>query len=394
VARRLLLAGQGLLDDPRRRATAGAVYELVERMGFVQVDSINVVARAHHLTLAARLDGYRPRLLERLLERERTLFEHWTHDAAIIPTAWYPFWRYRFARARQKIFANRWWMERLGGDPDGTAAAVLERVRREGPLMARDWERGEPRPTGAGASWWGWTREKAALEFLWFTGELAIARRVQFHKVYDLAERVLPQAHAAPQPPPEEQLDWTCRTALERLGTATPRELAAFWHDVPAAEAAAWCERAVAMGEVVPVLVEAVDGSWPAPAYAFADWEARAAAAPPAPRRLRLLSPFDPILHDRRRTQRLFGFDYRLEVFVPAGKRRHGYYVLPILEGDRLVGRLDPKLHRERGLLEVRGLWWEPGMRAGRGRRAGLEAAVARLARFADAERWSLPRRR
>ncbi len=394
AARRLLLGGLGLLDEPRRRATKEAVCATVERLGFVQVDSINVVERAHHLTLAARLDGYRPAMLTGLLERDRALFEHWTHDAAVIPTVWYPYWRHRFPRARKVVFGNAWWRERLGPRPRAVAAEVLERIRSEGPLMARDFQSpggGDPRPRGEGASWWGWTRQKAALEFLWFTGELAIARRVAFHKVYDLAERVLPAAHAAPPPPEEEHLDWACRTALERLGVATPRELAEYWHAVPAADAAAWCERAAARGEVAGVRLESLDGAAPRPAYAFADWEQRAAALPEPPRRLRLLSPFDPILHDRQRTERLFGFDYRIEVFVPAAKRRYGYYVLPILEGDRLVGRLDPKLHRDQGLLEVRALWWEPGVRPARGRREALAAAVGRLARLAGADRWRLP---
>ena len=356
-------------------------------MGFVQIDSINVVARAHHLILGSRLDGYRPALLDRLLERDRSLFEHWTHDAAAVPTAWYPYWRHRFAHAREVVFGNAWWMARLGEDPDGTAAAVLERVRREGPVMTRHFDR----PAGEKSAWWGWTREKAALEFLWHTGELLIARREQFHKVYDLAERVLPAAHAAPAPSFEEYLDWSFRGALERLGTATPQELATFWRGIKPAAAGAWCEKAAARGEIVAVEVESADGARPRRAYAFSDWHERAAAAPEAPRRLRLLSPFDPILHDRRRTQRLFGFDYTLECFVPAAKRRYGYYVLPILEGERLVGRLDPKLHRDRGLLAVRKVWWEPGVKPTRGRRAGLEAATARLARLVGAERWTLP---
>ncbi len=364
------------------------MYELVERMGFVQIDSINVVARAHHLILGSRLDGYRPALLDRLLERDRSLFEHWTHDAAAVPTAWFPYWRHRFAHAREVVFGNAWWMARLGEDPDGTAAAVLERVRREGPVMTRHFDR----PAGEKSAWWGWTREKAALEFLWHTGELLIARREQFHKVYDLAERVLPAAHAAPAPSAEAYLDWSFRGALARLGTATPQELAAFWRGIKPAAASAWCEHAAARGEIVAVEVESDDGARPRRAYAFPDWRERAAAAPEAPRRLRLLSPFDPILHDRRRTQRLFGFDYTLECFVPAAKRRYGYYVLPILEGERLVGRLDPKLHRDRGLLAVRKIWWEPGVAKTRGRRAGLEAAVARLARLTGAERWTLPR--
>lgn len=388
TARRLLLGAQGLLDDPRRRATADALYEIIERLGFVQIDSINVVERAHHLTLAARLQGYRPRLLERLLERERSLFEHWTHDASAIPTIWYPQWHYRFERYRRRVLEHPWWMERVGPRPDEVIAGVRERVRNEGPLMTRDFE--DQRPEGTDKTWWGWKPEKAALEYLWRTGELAVAGRVNFHKVYDLTERVLPEAHAAPRPEPGEHIAWACRTALERLGAATADEIAGFWRAISLEEVKGWVERATAAGEIVPVLIEAVDGSAPRRAWAVPDWEARAAALPPAPPRIRLLSPFDPILRDRKRTLRLFGFDYRFEAFVPAPKRLWGYYILPILEGERLVGRLDPKLRRYEGVLEIRKVWWEPGVRDAKGRRAALEAAVERLARLCGVERWEI----
>jgi uncharacterized protein len=389
TARRLLLGAQGLLDDPRRKATPDVLYDLIERMGFVQIDSINIVERAHHLTLASRLQSYRPALLTRLLERERRLFEHWTHDASAIPTAWYAQWKPRFERYRQKVLGHPWWLERVGPDPYKVFDHVRERIVREGPLMAKDFE--DERPEGTDKTWWGWKPQKAALEYLWRTGELAIARRVNFHKVYDLAERVLPEAHASPSPDPEEHLEWACRLALERLGIASADELAGFWHAIPLEEARAWGERAAARGEVTSVEVETLDGSRPRKSWAVPDWQERAAALPSAPPRLRLLSPFDPILRDRKRTLRLFNFDYRFEAFVPEPQRRHGYYVLPILEGERLVGRLDPKLHRERGLLEIRALWWEPGVRESKGRQAALEAAVERLARLTGAEGWSLP---
>ncbi len=386
TARRLLLGAQGLLDDPRRKATPDGIYELIERMGFVQVDSINIVERAHHLILAARVQGYRPKLLERLLERDRRLFEHWTHDASAIPTVWYPFWKPRFERYRKRGLENPWWLERVGPEPRRVFDHVLDRVVREGPLMAKDFE--DERPAGTDKTWWGWKPQKAALEYLWRTGELAVARRQSFHKVYDLAARVYPEAHAAPCPNPEEHLDWACRSALERLGIATSGEIAGFWHAVSIEEAKAWAERAAAAGEsaaVAEVQVEAVDGGKPRSAWAVPDWEARAAALPPAPPRIRLLAPFDPILRDRKRTQRLFDFDYRFEAFVPEPQRQYGYYVMPILEGDRLVGRLDPKLHRDRGVLEVRALWWEPGVKESKGRQAALEAALDRLARLVGA---------
>jgi uncharacterized protein YcaQ len=386
TARRLLLGAQGLLDDPRRKATADALHELVERMGFVQIDSINVVERAHHLILAARFQGYQPRLLERLLERQRRLFEHWTHDASAIPSSWYPYWKIRFERYRHRVQAHPWWRERIGAEPQKVIDHVRERILREGPLMTRDFE-GER--TGGEQGWWGWKPQKTALEYLWRTGELAIAGRSSFHKVYDLAERVLPAGHAAPRPSDAEHLDWAGRTALERLGVASPDEIAGFWAAISLAEARAWCEQAAARGEIVPVQVEAADGGRPRASWALPDWEARAAALPPAPPRIRLLAPFDPILRDRKRTLRLFDFDYRFEAFVPGQHRKHGYYVLPILEGERLIGRLDPKVHREKGLLEVKGLWWEPKIKETKGRRAALEAELDRLAKRVGAERWT-----
>jgi uncharacterized protein YcaQ len=388
TARRLLLGAQGLLDDPRGRVTADRLYHLIERMGFVQIDSINVVERAHHLTLASRLQGYRPLLFDLLLEGERRLFEHWTHDASAIPILWYPHWQLRFERYRRKVLEHTWWRERVGPDPARVVDHVRERLLAEGPLMTRDFE--DTREDGADRTWWGWKPQKAALEYLWRTGEAAVVGRVNFHKVYDLAERALPEAHAAPRPTDEEHLDWACRTAIERLGVASADEIAAFWRAADLNEVKIWCEQAAAAGEIVPVQVEAMDGSVRG-AYAVPDWEEQAATLPPAPPRIRLLSPFDPILRDRRRSLRLFGFDYRFEAFVPAPQRRYGYYVLPILEGERLIGRLDPKLHREESRLEIRQVWWEPGVRESKARNLRLEAAVERLAHFTGAESWTLP---
>lgn len=386
TSRRLLLAGQGLLDDPRQAATPAAVQERVEAMGLVQVDSINVVERAHHLILASRFDGYRPPLLARLLEREKSLFENWTHDASAIPTRWFPFWRVRFERYRGHTRA--WWKARLGGDPERLLGQVLERVAKEGPLMARDFA---PESDAGSGSWWGWRPEKAALEHLWRTGKLAIAARVHFHKVYDLTERVFPEIAALPRPSDGEHLAWACRTAFERLGVATSGEISDFWHVLSPEEAAAWCRAAAERGEIVPVLQEAVDGTKARKAWALPGWEERAAEAPEPPPRMRLLAPFDPILRDRKRTRRLFGFDYRFEAFVPGHARQHGYYILPLLEGDRLVGRVDPKLDRKEGVLAIREVWWEPGVKLGTGRKAAFEAAVARLAKAIGAERWEVP---
>ena len=244
---------------------------------------------------------------------------------------------------------------------------------------------------GDAAGWWAWKPQKAALEFLWQTGELVVVRRVNFHKVYDLTERVLPDQHRAQEPSEAEQVEWACRTALERLAIATRREIADFWQSISPAQAAGWCERAAKDDRIRSVLVEAVDGTPARAAYAVADWERRLSEAPAAPERMRLLCPFDPVLHDRGRARRLFNFDYRFEAFVPEAKRRYGYYVLPVLEGERLVGRIDPKFRRDRGVLEVRRVCWEPGVAATRTRERKLIEAVERLAQTIGADRVELP---
>ncbi|MDR3672658.1 MAG: crosslink repair DNA glycosylase YcaQ family protein [Holophaga sp.] len=371
-ARRLLLAGQALLGPP----PPGGLEGLVQQLGYVQLDSINVVERAHHLILGCRTEAYDPAQFEALLEQRR-LFEHWTHDAAAIPLRWYPHWHLRFPKSRARILASPWWRERMGDQAEALLAQVLERIRAEGPLRSADFEQ----PGTGGAGWWGWKPHKAALELLWHTGELAVASRLHFHKSYDLAERVFPEAHALPPPAPDAHLEWACATALERLGAATPRELAAFWNAVEPADAARWCAAAQAGGRIAQVAVQPRDGGPAKPCFAVPDWRERLAALPEPGERMVILCPFDPILRDRARTLRLFGFDYRFEAFVPEARRQFGYYVLPILEGETLVGRLDAKHHRDRGVLECKGLWWEKAVRPTKARQRRLRTALETLAR-------------
>ncbi len=388
AARRLLLSGLGLIEDPGRRATAASVYALVERMGYVQVDTINVIARAHDHILFTRFDGYRPPVLARLLERDRKLFEHWTRDMAVIPTRWFGHWRLRFHGLKRRIDDRGYLRKRMGPDPEKLQRYVLKRIRDEGPLMSRDFEHDGPRNSH---HWHGAKPQGAVLDYLLRVGQISISRREKFQKVFDLTERVIPGAHEVPESTREEHLDWACRGAIERLVVGAPGELAKFFDGISAKDATRWCRERVAEGQLVEVEVEAVDDSRPRRAFALPDWERRAARVSDAPERTRLLSPFEPAIHDRARTERLFGFDYRVEIFVPPKQRKYGYYVLPILEGDRLVGRLNPRLDRERDVLDVQKLWWETGIKPTRARRTALERAVDRLAEQIGASRWSLP---
>ncbi|MDT7688940.1 MAG: uncharacterized protein QOE46_1699 [Acidobacteriota bacterium] len=389
-SRLLLMGAQGLLAEPGRKASVASLRGLVLRMGFVQLDSISFVERAHHLTLSSRLDGYRREHLARLLEHDRILFEHWTHDASAIPSEWFAHWKPRFERAGERIRRSIWWRERMGARPERIINAVRERIVREGPLRSQDFEHDASNGAKGSSAWWGWKPQKAALEYLWRTGELMVTRREKFQKVYDLTGRVFPEHDNTPRPAEEEHVEWACSTALERLVVATPKEVAEFWDSIEQAQAKRWCEEAERTGRVVPVIVEPLGAERPRAAYALADWERRLARLPAPPRRTRLLSPFDPVLRDRARLRRLFDFDYRFEAFVPAPARVHGYYVLPVLEGDRLIGRIDPKLHRDESLLKIRRIFWEPGVRVTRARRKGLEEAAERLALFvgADGVEW------
>lgn len=380
-ARRLLLGVQGLLADPARKATGTTLARLIEQMGFVQLDSINYVERAHHLTLGSRLDGYHHGHFSQLLEKDRHLFEHWTHDASAIPTAWFAHWKPRFASYETKL-RNRWLGPRMGKEPEKTLAHVRERIAREGPLRSQDFEHDRK---GKAAGWWDWKPQKAALEYLWFTGELMVTRREKFQKVYDLTERVLPDQMTHAAPTETEHIEWACRTAFERLVIATPKEIADFWHAVTLAQARQWCELATKSGELVQVMVEATNGEPPRASFALSNWQTRLRKLPDTPDRMRLLSPFDPVIRDRTRAARLFNFDYRFEAFVPEPKRQFGYYVLPLLEGEQLVGRVDSKFQRERDTLEVRNIYWEPSAKITKLRRKKLDEALARLARLIGA---------
>jgi uncharacterized protein YcaQ len=393
AARALLLRGQGLLDDPARRATPAAVERAIRALGYVQIDSINRIERAHHLILAARFDDYTHARLEHLLERKRTLFEHWTHDASVIPVEWYPHWKPRFRRWERWAETRPRVKERLGPRPRAVLRDVLARIEAEGPLTSADFEHVRERK---GAGWWDWKPQKMALEFHWRSGRLAVAGRRRFQKLYDLAERVHPEGHAADEPTPGENTDWACSSAIERLSVATHTEIAHFWDALRAPEARKWCQSAAREGRIVPVSIESADGSKSVAGFAVPDWHRRAARTREAPDRVRLLAPFDPLVRDRSRLQRLFAFDYTFEAFVPEPKRTYGYYVLPILDRDRLVGRISPRNDREAGAIEVENLWWEPGVRPTPDRRRGLERALERLAALVGAEKvdWAGPARR
>ena len=378
-ARRIFLHRHLLSDAPQGPASGNDLLQLIQGLGFVQLDSINTVARAHDLILFSRRQRYRPQALKSLYERDGALFEHWTHDAAVIPMGYYPHWELRRQRDAQMLrqrYKN--WHQH---DFEGRFQTVLDQIRAQGPVSSSDVGQDEPRSNGG---WWDWHPSKTALEYLWRAGALCVVGRDGFQKRYDLTERVIDAALCDPSQAPDEAqtIDWCCNGALDRLGFATPGELAAFWAHISPAEAKAWVQREQAAGRVEQVQIAGADGtihrSFARPGLAS---DPAIDMAPTA--RRRVLSPFDPALRDRKRAERLFGFRYRIEMFVPAPKRVYGYYVFPILQGDSIIARVDMKAHRDRDTLVVRALWPEPGSRWGKGKQAAFEAELARIIRLA-----------
>ncbi len=376
AARRLFLARHGLLDRPQTQDLG----RLLDALGFVQVDSVLTLARAHDMILWSRHPGYRPPDLQALVQG-REAFEHWTHDAAVIPMAFWPHWRHRFERDRLRLDAR--WEAWHGPDFRSQLDRTLRHIADNGPTRSSDLADGPRKEPG----WWNWHPSKVALEYLWRVGELSVARREGFQKLYDLTERVVPDAIRRAAPGLEETIDWAACAALDRLGTATPGEIAAFWDLLTPAEAQIWAKGALARGEVEEIRVEGADGSLRR-SLARPGAVDEALALPDPGNRLRLLSPFDPALRDRARAERLFGFRYRIEIFVPATRRTYGYYIFPVLEGDRLVARAD--VAAQGGGLTLRALWPETGVRWGKGRTQRLVAELERAARLVGTTRLDL----
>lgn len=377
-ARRLFL-DRHLLLRPGKGAGRGSDLEgVLDGLGFVQVDSVNTLARAHDLILWSRRGQYRPKALENLVARRRSAFEHWTHDAAVIPMAFYPMWRLKFARDEARMMA-RWSTDRREGWLS-EVDAVLRHVADHGTTCSRDVAGGEKTSS---SGWWDWHPSKTALEFLWRSGRLAICHRKGFQKFYDLTERVIPADHLNARLDDPEIIDWAMSAALERLGFGTSGELAAFFDIVPPKDAKLWCDQALRRGHILEVDVEMADGSFRR-SYASEAILDLATELPRPSSRIRLLSPFDPALRDRARAERLFGFHYRIEIFVPEAKRKYGYYVFPVMQADRLIGRIDVK--RVGNALVVRAFWLEDGIRMGQGRTSGLMAELQRVAALAGVE--------
>ena len=347
-ARRLAVRVQ--LLDGRSDLPPGkeGVAQAIERLGYVQIDTIAVVERAHHQTLRARAEDYAPAMLHDLLSVDRRVFEYWGHAASYLPMADYRYYLPRMRCSPTSARGKAWMAE--NGD---IAEHVLERIRKEGPLASKDFEAPEGRK---GGTWWDWKPSKMALEMLLTRGKLMIAERRNFQRVYDLAERILPESVDTTAPDEADVARFLIRRALRGYGIAREREIREHIHGGNRAELAAALVSLTEEGEIVRVSVESLDEH---ALFALPEALDREHEEPGEPRCV-LLCPFDNLIIQRERTKWLFDFDYSLECYVPAPKRVHGYFVFPILFGNSLIGRLDPKADRKSKTLVVRALRFEP----------------------------------
>ena len=351
AARRIALAAQGFdRARPEGAVDYGHLRRVIARIGLLQIDSVNVVSRAHYLPLFSRLGAYPRGVLEAAAwgPKPRRLFEAWAHEASLLPVEHQPLLRWRMARAREGRGGYKG-LRAFAGPRRAEADALLRRIEQDGPLTASALEsRGE-------GGWWGWSEGKRALEWLFAAGLLTTATRTaSFERVYDLPERVLPRAvWEAPTPTEADAQRALLSIAGRALGVATAGDLRDY-HRLGPEDARARIAELVEAGELIPVAVR----GWTRPA--FLHREAR------RPRRIdarALLAPFDPVVWERDRTERLFGLRYRIEIYTPADKRTHGYYVLPFLLGDRLAARVDLKADRAAGVLRVQAAHREPEAR-------------------------------
>lgn len=386
--RRLAVARAGLGRPERtglgRRAAGtgararGAACDVVRRFGYLQLDTVSVTgARSHALVLMSRLDGATPALAETLLAPGTPIFEYWGHETCWLPMDLYPYMEFR----RQQFATHPWWGDVIGAHPR-VARSILDRLAAEGPLKAVDFKTGPVR-----AGWWDLGAAKKVLSALWSRGDIAVRRRTSFQRQFDLAERVIPEEFRSRPHDRAESIRRLLLRALAGHGWATTATLAATWRfrnmgNELMEAMSQLCES----GEVIPAAIETDAGprvGWIRPQDA--ELAERLSGARPRQDRGVLLSPFDPLIWDRGRTQMLFDFRQAIEIYKPAPQREFGYYCLPILAGDRFIGRIDLKAIRKEGRLRVVSNHWEEAVPQAR-HRAAADFALARLAQALDLE--------
>jgi uncharacterized protein YcaQ len=381
-ARRVAIAAQHFIGAGGAPKNVRALADLVRRLGVVQIDSVNVLIRSHYLPIFSRRGAYQCGLLEKAAYEQRLLFEYWGHEASFLPVELYPLFRWRMDDARRGV--GTWGrLRRYATSHQDLVDAVLKQIRERGALGASELADGGK----SKGSWWGWSQGKEILEWLFWIGDVTTARRRNFERLYDLTERVVPDAvRTAAQPSREDAQRELMLMGARAMGIATARDLRDYYR-LPTKDAAERLKELLEAGQLLPVAVE----GWKQQGYLH--HEAKVPRQSQVADVAALLSPFDSLIWERQRTERLFDFHFRLEIYTPVHKRLHGYYVLPLLLGDRIVGRLDLKSERQSGCLQVKGGSVERGIKVG-GVVAPASELLAQLAQWLGLEKVTVTSRR
>lgn len=369
--RKLWLNTTGLAATPTGQLD---ILQIIKDLGFVQLDTIQNVSRAHHHILWSRNQNYREPMLDKLLKSKGNVFEHFTHDASVIPVEFYPMWTRQFGRIK-KYFDNKKYYKMMTDDNGRTL--MKERIKNTGPLSTHAFD------TKIEGKKEMWTRppHKLALDYMWYCGELSTSHRENFSKYYDLTENIIPENMLKQNIEEERQIHWLCQSALDRLSFGNIKDIRNFWQATDTAEVQNWIQKNKKY--IMPIKWQTANNQW-IDGYVPTSIEEQITSLNKPTSRMRIINPFDPAVRDRARLKDLFGFDYKIEIFVPKAKRRWGYYVYPLLEGDRFVGRIEIKADRKSGTLNVINFWHEETTNWSNARRKKLDAELLRLARFVN----------
>lgn len=358
--RQLWLESNLLINESRDKLD---LLQLIKDLGFVQLDTIQNVTRAHHHILWSRNKNYKEEMIDELI-KNRELFEHFTHDASFIPTEFYPYWNIQYQRMKEKIDKSKYYKNIL--DESGIKS-MLSRFEEEGSLNTKDFDSD--------------SIHKSTLEYLWYSGVLGTSHRINFRKYYNIKENIIPLEHLNRKLLLSEQIDWLCKNALKRLGIANAKEKKNFWDVLTLKEVNTWIKEN--SDKLVEVLWEDTDGNYHK-SFAFNDIENKLDKKVITNKEIKIINPFDPSIRDRVRLKKIFGFEYKIEIFVPKEKRDWGYYVYPLLFQDKFIGRIELKANKKTKELEVINFWHEKDILWDEEKQKMLDIELSNFASFVD----------
>lgn len=347
--RLLWLNSNGLLNT---NSTPLDVLQIIKDLGFVQLDTIQNVTRAHHHILWSRNNKYKEHMLDDLLLEKGKIFEHFTHDASILPVEFYPMWKAQFKRSQEKLNMSKYYKDILS---EKDRKDIIKRIQNEGALHSQDFKS----PNHKEKKMWARTPHKTTLDYMWYSGILTTAYRKNFRKYYDLTENIIPHNILNTQIPQEEQHSWLCTQALNKMGIATAKEIKNFWGVLTTQEVNEWIK------DNNKSLVEI---QWQnneekqVKSFAPLNIETRLENFKSSNAKIQIINPFDPAIRDRSRLKAIFDFDYKIEIFVSKEKRKWGYYVYPLLQGDTFIGRIELQTDKKTKQLKVLNFWREDGI--------------------------------